>query len=197
MYTTQAILPGFSNPVMDSQQAFRKILDAISHPGRIVTFENAPEGPQALSSAATSVCLALVDFETPVWFDSKAHQTADFFKFHCGCPIAELSKDAVFALVADAAKLTDLEVFNLGSNDYPDRSSTVIIDVSGFSNQEGITLRGPGIEHTSQLYVDGVNKGFWEQVQANHSLFPRGIDILLTSGNQLVALPRTTQIEVQ
>lgn len=197
MYSRKTILPGFGNPVMDAQQAFRKILDAMSHPGRIVTFEGAPAGPETLSSAATSVCLALIDFETPVWFDEEAHSAADYLKFHCSCPIAELSIDAVFALIAEPQKLTDLEAFNLGSNDYPDSSSTLIIEVENISTQGAITLRGPGIEDSMQLSVEGVNECFWKQVQANNTLFPCGVDILLTHGNQLVALPRTTQIEVE
>jgi alpha-D-ribose 1-methylphosphonate 5-triphosphate synthase subunit PhnH len=56
---------GFVDPVLDSHRVFRAALDAISHPGRVLTL-SAPEMPPApLGSASAGVCLALLDFETP------------------------------------------------------------------------------------------------------------------------------------
>lgn len=192
----QTILPGFSNPVMQSTQTFRKILQAMSNPGRIVTLDEAPLGPDAISPAATAFCLAIADFETPIWLDKKAQGAADYLKFHCGCPITELSTAATFALIADAQSLSDLEKFNLGSNDYPDCAATLVIEVSGLTNSNGKTLRGPGIENKAELAIDGVSENFWTQVKVNNSLFPRGVDLIFCCANQLAALPRTTQVEI-
>lgn len=192
----QTILPGFADPVMQSQQVFRQILDAMAHPGRIVTFTDTPEGPEVLSPAATAVCLALVDFETPIWLDAKAQPAADYLQFHCNCPMSEQTQKASFALIAHAAELADFEAFNLGSNDYPDRAATLIIEVTELANNGGKTLRGPGIQDTAQLSVAGVSNHFWQQVRDNSRLFPCGVDLMLTCGRQLAALPRTIQVEV-
>lgn len=194
--TIQNIRPGFDDPVMRSQSTFRKVLEAMSHPGRIVDIDNTPEGLVDLSPAATAVCLTLVDFETPIWLDKKALSASDYLKFHCSCPITELSTAAQFAVIAAPQELTSFETFNLGSNEYPDRAATLIIEVESLSNAEGVTLTGPGIEHSAKLSVSGVSENFWQQVQNNSALFPRGVDLVLTCGKQLAALPRTTQVEV-
>ena len=37
--------------------------------------------------------------------------------------------------------------------------------------------------------------GFWTEWTANHALFPCGVDILFTSGDQLCGLPRSIAVE--
>jgi alpha-D-ribose 1-methylphosphonate 5-triphosphate synthase subunit PhnH len=42
--------------------------------------------------------------------------------------------------------------------------------------------------------VRGLPDGFWRALRENNDRFPRGVDVLLTAGRHLVALPRTTRI---
>src|SRR5690606_37837176 len=81
------IAPGFANPVFDSQRIFRGLLEAMSYPGRIVDTGSLASAPAPLSPAAAATCLALADYETPVWLDPAAHPVRDWLRFHCGCPI--------------------------------------------------------------------------------------------------------------
>jgi phosphonate C-P lyase system protein PhnH len=54
-------------------------------------------------------------------------------------------------------------------------------------------LHGPGIADYREVAVAGVPAAFWNQLQESRQWFPRGIDVLFTQADQVVAMPRTTQ----
>lgn len=189
--------PGLADPVLDSQRIFRRVLDAMSHPGRIVELAVADAGPGPLHPATEAVCLALVDLETPLWLDA-AGRTAEVtahLRFHCGCPIVDEPAHARFAVVADPVRMPELGHFDPGTDEYPDRSATIIVQARELSGDAGRRLTGPGIETEARLDVLGLPGAFWEALRANHDRFPRGVDVLLTAGRRLAALPRTTRVE--
>jgi len=87
------LVAGLADPSHDAQRIFRAILDAASHPGRIVCLPAAPAGPGRLSPSATAHLLTLADRDTPVWLgDAFDHpEVRDFLRFHAGSPIVSLS----------------------------------------------------------------------------------------------------------
>src|SRR5690606_9844332 len=97
--------PGFADPVFDSQRMFRRLLEAMNYPGRIVDAGLHASAPAPLASAAAAVCLSLADYETPVWLDAAAQPVRDWLRFHCGCPIVADPGQARFGIVADAAAI--------------------------------------------------------------------------------------------
>jgi alpha-D-ribose 1-methylphosphonate 5-triphosphate synthase subunit PhnH len=183
--------------VLDSQRIFRGVLDAMSHPGRVVSLglEGAAVGP--LHAATVAICLALVDFETPLWLDPAGRTPAvtAHLRFHCGCPLVDDPARARFAVVARPAAMPDLDGFDPGTDEYPDRSATIIVQAQGLTAGAGPRLTGPGIAVDARLSADGLPARFWEGLRANHDQFPRGVDVLLTAGAQVAALPRTTRVE--
>jgi alpha-D-ribose 1-methylphosphonate 5-triphosphate synthase subunit PhnH len=190
-----ALRPGFADPVLDSQRTFRAVLDAMAHPGRVVTV-NGPAVPPPLGPAAAAVCLALLDFDTPLWLDAMAAtaQTVSYLRFHCGVPIVETPGAARFALTADAGALASLEAFDAGTDERPDLSATLVLQVAGLDDEGGRRLRGPGIASETRLTVSGA-PWLWDAVRANGAQFPRGVDVLLCAGARLAALPRTVRVE--
>lgn len=188
---------GLADPVLDSQRVFRAVLEAMSHPGRVVSLglEGAPLPP--LYPATLSICLALVDLETPLWLDAAGRTTAvsAHLRFHCGCPLVDDPARARFAVVAAPAAMPALDRFDPGTDEYPDRSATVIVQARTLAAGAGRRLTGPGIVSDVLLDADGLPARFWEGLRANHDRFPRGVDVLLTAGASLVALPRTTRVE--
>ena len=102
MSDLRTLAPGLADPAHDAQQLFRAILDATSHPGRIVSLPAAPTGPGALSAAAAAYLLTLADRDTPVWLASEFDrlEVRDFLRFHAGAPIVTQRADAVFAVLA-------------------------------------------------------------------------------------------------
>ena len=190
------IAEGFADPVHDGQAVFRAVLDAMAGPGRVVDLPSRVTPPAPLNEAATAVCLALLDFETPLWLDEAASRAAEALRFHCGCPVVEAPEAAAFALIADPRRMPPLDAFNPGLSAYPDRSATLILQVETLRPGAGVRLSGPGIRTGAALEVAPVPDGFWEQVRRNHALYPRGVDLIFAAPEALAALPRSTAVAV-
>jgi alpha-D-ribose 1-methylphosphonate 5-triphosphate synthase subunit PhnH len=194
-----ALLPGFDDPVPAAQVTFRAALEALSHPGRMVEIEAESGVPRGLSPAMTALLLALADVDTPVWLPPAWQADASvtgFLRFYCGCPLAARPCDAAFVAVPAGAAVPPLAECGQGDPAYPDRSTTLLIEVTSFVEGRPLTLRGPGIDGTTQRAVAGLPETFWGEWRANHARFPLGVDLLLTQGRQLCGLPRTTYVEV-
>lgn len=188
---------GFADPVLHSQRTFRMVLDAIAHPGRIVVIGDRIEPPSPLHPAAAAIALTLVDFETPLWVDRRIDAEArEWLTFHTGAAIVEQPAAAAFALAADPGLLPLLAAFAGGTDERPEHSSTLIVQVEALRPDEGYRLTGPGIAGQARLGVHGLPTAFWDALRENHARFPQGVDVLLTAGTRLAALPRTTRVAI-
>ena len=187
---------GFIDAPHESQRVFRAVLDAFAHPGRIVSIPAAFETPGALSVAATAFVLTLVDRETPLWLAPELDGAAvrAYVRFHTGAPIAADTSAAAFALLTAACRPM-LDGFAIGSDPYPDRSATLVIEVPSLHGGPSCTLRGPGIDGQTTASIEGLADSFWAEWAANRALFPCGVDVAFTAGTELLALPRNITVE--
>jgi len=191
------MLPGLADPTLDSQRVFRSVLEAISRPGRIVDVPAALQAPAPLHPASAAVCLTLLDYDTPLWLDdaSARPDVVEWLTFHCSMPLAAEPAAAPFALVADAARMPGLEAFEAGTAEHPERSATLIVQAQALIGGTGRRLTGPGIAGEERLDVAGLPAPFWAWASENHARFPRGVDLFLTAGRVIAALPRSTRVE--
>jgi alpha-D-ribose 1-methylphosphonate 5-triphosphate synthase subunit PhnH len=191
-----AVGPGFADPVLDSQAAFRGCLEALATPGTVVTLGAGLHALPGLDPAAGALLLALLDQDTRLWLSHGAAgaRIATSLKFHTGCSLAATPGEADFALVARLDELPPLEAFSAGSQEYPERSATVVLQVPALVDA-GWRLSGPGVRGEARLQVPGLQEAFLAQWERNRALFPRGVDLYLSCGERLCGLPRTTRIE--
>jgi alpha-D-ribose 1-methylphosphonate 5-triphosphate synthase subunit PhnH len=196
--TTVAELPaGFADKVLSAQSTFRSVMDAMARPGSVQRIVAAAGAPAAMMSGTAAIALTLFDHDTPVWLDPLMSETSDvtkWLKFHTGAPVVLDSSICSFALIGDASALPALDRFALGSNEYPDRSSTLILQVESLTQGESLELRGPGIDGTAVLRAAIEPADLFERLAVNAALFPRGIDVVLVHGDSIVAIPRTTRL---
>ena len=190
----RAMEAGFADPVSDAQAAFRAVLDAMARPGRLAQFAAPAEVPPGLGRAAAALALTLVDMDTAVWLGPACAPAADWLRFHCSARLAASPAAARFAF-ATAGECPPLARFDLGTNEYPDQSTTLVLEVPSLARGGALTLRGPGIETVEHVGIAGLPSGFWGQRDMLHELFPRGLDIVFVAGNTALALPRTTRVE--
>lgn len=190
------LMPAWDDGVRASQATFRCVLDALAEPGIVRTLPVEVTGPSPLHDATTALCLALLDFDTPVWRDAAigTASVASYLRFHCGSPLTEDPGASAFALVGNPADL-DLSVFAKGSMEYPDRSTTLLIQVYALDGGPARVLSGPGIPGTRTLRVTGLPPDFDAQWDANAAAFPLGVDIVFCCRSQIIGLPRTTRID--
>lgn len=188
---------GFADPVLQAQGSFRAIMDALANPGTPRQLVTPPSIRSSISPELASIMLTLADHDTSIWLDDILGADAgvlDFINFHTGAGVVREPGRAVFAFASSAAQLPRLDQFNLGTQEYPDRSTTIVLAVASLTGGETLITRGPGIKghgHISPIGLPGDFRGQWS---ANRELFPRGIDLLLVADGEVMGLPRSTRI---
>jgi alpha-D-ribose 1-methylphosphonate 5-triphosphate synthase subunit PhnH len=196
--TTIAELPaGFADKVLSAQSTFRSVMEAMARPGSVQRVTASIGTPPPMMRGVAAIALTLFDHDTPIWLDEKMSETMDvarWLKFHSGAPIVADTSISAFALVNDAGALPDLDRFALGSNEYPDRSTTLILQVASLTQGQAYELRGPGIDGSAVLNATFEPKDLFDRLSINATLFPRGIDLVLVADDAIVAIPRTTRL---
>lgn len=189
-----AFAPGFADPPLGAQATFRRLLDAMARPGSVAVLD-APPAPAPLAPAAGAIALALCDADTPVWLDPalSTPEVIGWLRFHTGCRIVEAPEEAAFAFAAEPAA-APLDRLSTGSDEFPDRSATAVLQVARLDAGDPLRLAGPGIETEATLRVEGLPAGFIAWRARNHAAYPRGVDVVLVAGANLAALPRSTAV---
>jgi alpha-D-ribose 1-methylphosphonate 5-triphosphate synthase subunit PhnH len=199
--TTVAELPaGFADKVLSAQSTFRSVMDAMARPGGVQRIVAAAGTPGAMMRGTAAIALTLFDHDTPVWLDALMSETSDvtkWLKFHTGAPVVADSTICSFALIGDPAVLPPLDRFSFGSNEYPDRSTTLILQVESLTQGRSLELRGPGIDGTASLQAAIEPFDLLERLAINAAVFPRGIDVVLVHDDTIVAIPRTTRLSAK
>lgn len=188
---------GFADPVLQSQATFRAIMDALANPGSIHPLVVSGSISGNLSPELGNVLLALTDHDCGIWLDdvlANDRAVLNFIAFHAGAAVSADRSISSFAFVSGLDHLPRLETFNLGSQEYPDRSTTVVLAVPALSGGPAMVLRGPGVDGERQSSPQGLPGDFIEQWSANRALFPRGVDLLLVADGQVMGMPRSTRI---
>ncbi|KIC20271.1 phosphonate C-P lyase system protein PhnH [Leisingera sp. ANG-Vp] len=191
LQTSSAVYAGgFSNPPVASAHAFRAAMNAMARPGEVQEITGATP-PEGISPAAGCLLLTLCDPETGVFLAPGADTEAvrAWLAFHTGAPIVA-AEQADFVLGSWEA-LMPLARFRTGTPEYPDRSATLIVEVPGFGTPNA-QLRGPGIKGTAEMQLPEL-----AAFQDNAVLYPLGLDFFFTSGSQVAALPRSTQVAAE
>ncbi|MBN8920039.1 MAG: phosphonate C-P lyase system protein PhnH [Rhizobiales bacterium] len=195
-----ALAPGFADGVQSSQRVFRQVMNAFARPGTVCPLTESVEAPAPLSRGAAMIALTLCDHDTRVWLDpalAAAPAVAEWLRFHTGAPIAARPADAALAFVADVDPLPDLMQFAQGTAEYPDRSTTLVVQVRDLANGPKVRLTGPGVKGHATLCAAGRGDDFVVRMQRNRAQFPCGVDLLFVTEHAVAALPRSIQVEAE
>jgi alpha-D-ribose 1-methylphosphonate 5-triphosphate synthase subunit PhnH len=196
MVTVAELPAGFADKVLSAQSTFRSVMDAMARPGTVQHIRAAAGTPAPLMRGTAAIALTLIDHDTPSWLDRTMSATPDvgkWLRFHTGTPVIADSSASSFALIGNARDVPPLDRFALGSNEYPDRSTTLILQIDSLTSGPAYELTGPGIDGAGVLQAT-ISGNLFEQLAINATLFPRGIDVVLVHDDAIVAIPRTPRL---
>lgn len=198
MGTNSAVTGGFDNPVHDAQSTFKAVMDAMARPGTHQKLPRQAKPDLKMGRTIASLILTLCDADTPIWLDDTLRDDAlqSWISFHTGAPIIERASEAQFAFCGSCDKLPPLQSFMLGTQDYPDRSTTLIVQCDQLEAGADVILSGPGIKETKTISLPISSAGFVETWKANRNLFPRGIDIVFAGPDAVMCLPRSIHMQL-
>jgi len=167
MTTIAELPPGFADKVLSAQSTFRSVMDAMARPGAVQRIVPMAGTADTMMRGTAAIALTLFDHDTPLWLYPRMAESTDvlkWLKFHTGAPVIQDSSIAAFALISDGVLLPALQRFALGTNEYPDRSTTVIIQVASLDSGQSFELRGwnqIGGYALQLTWADGHNTGLY------------------------------------
>ncbi|OHY31926.1 phosphonate C-P lyase system protein PhnH [Cylindrospermopsis raciborskii CS-508] len=186
-------IPGFSDPVHDAQETFRALLCADAQPGKPEKIHVQIKVPQGLTPACGAACLTLLDLDVKLWIQPTfSSSVRNWLLFHTGCQITPDPQQVDFALIQDLASMAELSVFNPGTAEKPEDSTTLLIQIASFNGEKSITLTGPG-NLSPKTIAPSITSTFWEFWEQNYPLYPLGIDVFLFTEDSVMGLPRTAK----
>lgn len=183
-------LAGFADPVLDAQASFRAVLEAMAHPGRVVTVGSRLTPPSELHRATAAVLLTLVDGDAPLWLAPDCAPALAWLTFHCGAVPA----DRASARFAVANALPALTTLAQGTDIAPELSATLIVQLPALGEGDGYVLSGPGLRTAEAFAAAGLPRDFVARWRENHAGYPLGVDLILCAGDRLAALPRSVAV---
>jgi alpha-D-ribose 1-methylphosphonate 5-triphosphate synthase subunit PhnH len=170
------------------QTHFRLLLEAMSRPGSVQTLSITPQaGPTALAVLAT-----LLDGTVSL---------ADPNGLLCNQDWAMLQtqrKPATEAeyLICDGAVAPSFTPL-LGTLESPEQSATIVITVESLSQGEtDLRLSGAGIAGNRECSIKGLHPDWLGSREDWVCSFPLGVDLILVDEKEVMAIPRTSKIEV-
>ena len=197
MTSSEILSGGFVDPVLQSQSVFRMLMDGMARPGTIQSVACDAGQPEPLGAAAGAIALTLCDHETPVWLASALRNdlVGQNLRFHTGAPLVDQPQQAVFAVANDGISAEQLNVLSAGTVTAPETGVTLIVQLASLSGGRMLRLTGAGIAEERMIAPQLPDCIIDELTERPHP-FPLGIDLILTCGERLLAIPRTTHVEV-
>lgn len=185
-------LTGFTDAVHDAQKTFRVLLDALARPGMLQTTV-ALVPPTGLEPSCAAACLTLLDLETKVWLQpGLSEEVRSWLVFHTGCRFTDVPHMADFAVIWQLTTAPDLAEFSWGTAEYPEASTSLLIQLPELTGGTVVTLQGPGILQDIDVSLP-LPVAVWQRWQMMTEEYPLGLDCWYFAQNQVIGLPRTAK----
>ncbi len=186
-----------ANSTLATQQAFRILLQALSHPGEIY-----PWSPSDPGQGLPLMLQTLLDHEVSfAVIGPESDATAALVRDLTGSRLSAVPA-ADFIIVTRGRSQGGILAAKRGTLEYPDQGATVIYLVESL-DREGqaglwVKLQGPGVNREMRAMITGLAADEILDLQKINQEFPLGVDsFFLDRAGQVMGLPRSSLLEVQ
>jgi alpha-D-ribose 1-methylphosphonate 5-triphosphate synthase subunit PhnH len=169
------------------QQNYRALLQAMSRPGMRVNMLREPTARSATAVLATLLDaeVSLADPEGLLEEGVRPMLQAN----NCEPEVADY-------ILCSGRKPPGFQP-RLGTLPSPEKSATLLVLVDSLIGGDmTLHLSGPGVEEKTQCSIAGLDIEWLTRRAGWVSAFPLGADLLLVDDTAVIALPRTTKVEV-
>lgn len=179
-----------------TQRTFRSLMECFARPGDQQQLEQSQEIP-GLYSATVSACLTLLDGEVSFYVASECPVIQQEIRAWTGAKLTSVDLADFIIISADCSEQQAqlaLQHAKVGNLIDPQLSATILYEMT---DQVGhvVHLQGPGIQHTKAVQLN-VHEQWLQLREMKNNEFPLGVDVLLINSNSdIIALPRTTEIQ--
>jgi alpha-D-ribose 1-methylphosphonate 5-triphosphate synthase subunit PhnH len=170
------------------QQNYRLLLEAMSRPGTLHSIVGLDE----TSNTQLAVLAALLDSSVCFSDSDQLLEAADIALLQS----IQTTPEAADYLLCSGSRAPSFEP-RLGSLASPEQSATLVVRVTDLEAGDlQLDLRGPGIKENQVCNIQGLDPDWLQKRKAWVCGFPLGVDMILLDQQQMMALPRTTRVEV-
>lgn len=174
---------------MTQLEIFREIMDAMARPGTIRNISDCTH--HRMPYRAVIACL--MDSGLTLHDPARMLDDTDWHLLQIEPDVAQHA-DFILCNGMDTPEFTP----KLGTLSSPELSATIIVHVEQIgSGNSHLILSGPGIPETQSLSLQGLHNDWIVLRNQWVADFPLGIDMVICDQERIVALPRTTRMEVQ
>jgi alpha-D-ribose 1-methylphosphonate 5-triphosphate synthase subunit PhnH len=197
-----------------ARQTFLGVLEAMTHPGRIVRLPARLNGRAAPMPASAALAQALLEDDSPVWLGPGIAAQAVLLRHRvCGHRLAR------FALVqaADAHPRlwhelgADSATGSAPGSADAQEGATLLIEVPGLladpppprcepgdlELMPRLQISAPGLLRQTRLAIDGLARHFWrERMNQQAGGRPATVEVLLVCADRIAAIPRCARVQL-
>jgi alpha-D-ribose 1-methylphosphonate 5-triphosphate synthase subunit PhnH len=195
-----ALFEAAFNRVFDTQNVYRRMLDAIARPGKVAALPRLDIcPPPGLSAYASGLAFTLLDAETTFAVLPANEAWQDYLAVNTGARTAAPA-DAEFIILAGDEYGPQITAARRGDLLAPERGATIFALVGAIDTATGgdlrLTLAGPGVDGRKTVFVTGLSVANLENILSLNQEYPLGVDCFLTDRHgRLVAMPRSTAVQ--
>ena len=188
--------------LFQSQKQYRTLLDCMAKPGVIAVLDADITTPTAINKASVLIGFALLNSDVTFYNDyNQKEEINSYFLLNTSSAPAEVS-NADFIFISGKQENTNaIDNAKSGLPEYPEQGAFVVIDVDTIADtllDSGvvITLEGPGVKDTIEIYVAGISIAILEAVAEKNIEYPLGVDtIFADKQGAIFCIPRSNKFK--